>query len=107
MFASRLAFLEKESFETELRDLLHEAPRFLIIGYPLTDQGLHALRDMDHLSFSAHPEGQVKARMKLAPGALTAGLPTDSLHRDEAAQEKGLIVKDLGEAGTSPPFGIG
>jgi hypothetical protein len=62
---------------------------------------------MDHLSFSTHPEGQVKAGMKLAPGALAAGFSTGSLHRDEAAQEKGLIVKDLGEAGASPPFGIG
>ena len=106
-FSSRLAFLEKESLETELRDLLHEVPSFLIIGYPLTDQGLHALRDMDHLSFSAHPEGQVKAGMKFAPGALAAGFSADSFHRDEAAQEKGFLVKDLGEAGTSPPFGIG
>jgi hypothetical protein len=62
---------------------------------------------MDHLSFSAHPEGQVKAGMKLAPGALAAGLSAGSLHHDEAAQDKGFLVKDLGEAGASPPFGIG
>jgi hypothetical protein len=101
-----LVFLEKESFETELRDLLHQVPSFHIIGNPLTDRLLHGLRDMDHLSLSAHPEGQVKAGMKLAPGALAAGLSAGSLHRDEAAEDKGLFVKDLGEAGASPPFWI-
>jgi len=62
---------------------------------------------MDHLSFSAHPEGQVKAGMKFTPGALAAGLPTSPLHGDEAAAEEGLFVKDLGETGSSPTFGIG
>jgi hypothetical protein len=62
---------------------------------------------MDHLSLFSHPEGQIKARMKLAPGALAAGLPTGALHGDEAAAEEGLLVKDLGEAGPSPTFRIG
>jgi hypothetical protein len=105
--SSRLFFLEKESFQTELRDLLHQAPSFLVIGHPLTDRLLHGLRDMDHLSPSGHPEGQVKAGMKLAPGALAAGFSASPLHRDEAAEDKGLFVKDLGEAGTNPPFQIG
>ena len=100
-------FLDEESFETELRDLLHQLPSFLIIGNPLTDRLLHGLRDMDHLSFFSYPEGQVKARMKLAPGALTAGLPTGPLHGDEAAADEGLLVKDLGETGSSPTFRIG
>jgi hypothetical protein len=51
---------------------------------------------MDHLSFFSYPQGQIKARMKLASGALAAGLSTGSLHGDEAAAEEGLIVKDLG-----------
>ncbi len=106
-FSSQLFFFEKESFETELRDLLHEVPGLLVIGHPLTDRLFHGLRDMDHLSFFSHPEGQVKARMKLAPVALAAGLSAGSLHRDEAAQEKRLFMKDLGEAGASSPFRIG
>jgi hypothetical protein len=62
---------------------------------------------MDHLSLFSYPEGQIKARMKLAPGALAAGLSTGPLHSDEAAAEKRLLVEDLGQAGTSPSFWIG
>jgi hypothetical protein len=51
---------------------------------------------MDHLSLPSHPEGEIKTRMKLASGALAAGLSTGSLHADQAAAEEGLIVKDLG-----------
>jgi len=105
--SSRLFFLEEESFQTELRDLLHQAPSFLVIGNPLTDWLLHGLRDMDHLSLSVHPEGQVKAGMKLAPGALAARFSAGSLHRDQAAEDKGFFVKDLGKAGASSPFRIG
>jgi len=60
-------------------------PSFQIIGNPSTDWLLHGLRDMDHLSLSTHPQGQVKAGMKLASVALAAGLSAGSLHRDEAA----------------------
>jgi hypothetical protein len=45
--------------------------------------------------------------MKLAAVTLAAGLSAGSLHRDEAAQNKRVLVKDLGEAGASPPFRIG
>jgi hypothetical protein len=62
---------------------------------------------MDHLSLFSHPKGQIKARMKLAPGALAAGLPTGPLHGNQAAAEEGLFVKDLGETGSSPTFRIG
>jgi hypothetical protein len=62
---------------------------------------------MDHLSLFSYPEGQVKARMKLASGALAARLSTGALHRDEAAAEEGLIVEDLGEAGAGAAFRIG
>ena len=62
---------------------------------------------MDHLSFFSYPEGQIKAGMKLASGALAAGLSTGALHGNQAAAEKGLVVKDLGEAGPSPTFRIG
>jgi hypothetical protein len=62
---------------------------------------------MDHLSLFSHPESQVKARMKLASGALAAGLPTGALHGDQAAAEEGLLVKDLGETGSSPALRIG
>jgi hypothetical protein len=103
----RLFFLEEESFQTELRDLLHQAPSFLVIGNPLTDWLLHGLRDMDHLSLSAHPQGHVKAGMKFAPGALAARFSAGSLHRDQAAKDKGVFVKDLGETGASSPFRIG
>jgi hypothetical protein len=61
---------------------------------------------MDHLSFLAHPEGQIKTGMKLASGALAAGLPTSPLHGDEATTEKGLVVKNLGKSGPSPSFWI-
>jgi hypothetical protein len=62
---------------------------------------------MDHLSFFSHPEGQIKAGMKFASGALAAGFPTSPPHGDQAAAEEGLIVKDLGETGSSPTFRIG
>jgi hypothetical protein len=62
---------------------------------------------MDHLSFSSYPEGQVKARMKLAPGALAARLSTGALHGDEAPTEEGLFMKDLSEPGAGPSFWIG
>ena len=106
-FPSQLFFLDEESFQTELRDLLHQAPSFLIIGNPLTDRLLHGLRDMDHLPFFSYPESQIKAGMKLASGALAAGLPAGALHGDEAAAEEGLFVKDLGETGPGPTFWVG
>jgi hypothetical protein len=106
-FLSQLFFLDEESFQTELRDLLHQVPSFLIIGNPLTDRLFHALRDMDHLSLLSYSESQIKAWMKLTAVTFAAGLSAGSLHRDEAAQDKGLFVKDLGEAGASPPFWIG
>jgi hypothetical protein len=62
---------------------------------------------MDHLPFLSHPEGQIKAGMKLASDALAAWLPTGALHGDEAATEEGLIVKDLGETGPGPTFRVG
>jgi len=62
---------------------------------------------MDHLSLSAHPDGQVQARMKLAVGAFAARFSTGSFHRDEAAEDQGLLVKELGQAGARPSFGIG
>ena len=67
----------------------------------------HALRDVNHLSLFPYSESQIKAWMKLAAVTLAAGLSAGSLHRDEAAQDKGVLVKDLGEAGASPPFRIG
>ena len=106
-FPSQLFFLDEESFQAELRDLLHQVPSFLIIGNPLMDRLFHALRDMNHLSLSSYPESQIKAWIKFAAATLAAGLSAGSLHRDEAAQDKGLFVKDLGEAGASPPFRIG
>ncbi len=62
---------------------------------------------MNHLSLFSYPESQIKTGMKLASGALAAGLPTGPLHGHEAATEEGLFVKDLGEAGSSPTFRIG
>ena len=62
---------------------------------------------MDHLSLFSDSQGQIKAGMKLASGALAAGLSTGALHGDEAAAEEGLFVKDLGETGPSPTFRIG
>jgi len=61
---------------------------------------------MDHLSLFSYTESQIKAWMKFAPGAFAAGFATGALHGDEAAAEEGLIVKDLGEAGTSPSLWI-
>lgn len=106
-FLSQLFFLDEESLHRELRDLLHQVPSFLIIGNPLTDPRFHGLRDIDHLSLFSDSQGQIKAGMELASGALAAGLSAGSLHRDETAQDKGLFVKDLGEAGASPPFRVG
>jgi hypothetical protein len=62
---------------------------------------------MNHLSLFSYPESQIKAWMKFAAVTLAAGLSAGSLHRDKAAQDKGLFVKDLGEAGASPPLRIG
>jgi hypothetical protein len=61
---------------------------------------------MDHLSLPSHPEGKVKTRVKIASGALTAGLATDPLHGNEAATEERLFVKELGESGPCPSFWI-
>jgi len=61
---------------------------------------------MDHLTLPSHPEGKVKTRMKLASGALAARLTTSPLHGNQAATEERLFVKDLGQAGPSPPFWI-
>jgi hypothetical protein len=62
---------------------------------------------MDHLSFFSYPESQIKTWMEFTSGALAAGLPTGALHGDQATAEEGLFVKDLGEAGPGPTFGIG
>jgi hypothetical protein len=82
-------------------------PSFLIVGNPLTDRLFHGLRDMDHLSLFSDSKGQIKAGMKLASGALAAGLSASPLHGDEAAAEEGLVVKDLGEAGPGATFRVG
>jgi len=37
---------------------------------------------MDHLSFSPHPQGEIKAWVKLASGAFAAGLSTGAPHGD-------------------------
>jgi hypothetical protein len=62
---------------------------------------------MEHLSLSAHPQGKIKTWVEFASGAFAAGLPTGPLHADEATTEEGLLVKDLGEAGTGSSFWIG
>jgi hypothetical protein len=62
---------------------------------------------MDHLSLFSYSQGQIKTGMKLASGALAAGLPAGALHGDEATAEEGLIVKDLGETGPRPTFRVG
>jgi hypothetical protein len=62
---------------------------------------------MDHLSLFSYSQSQIKTWMKLAPGALAAGLSTGALHGHQAAAEKGLVVKDLGETGPSPTLRIG
>jgi hypothetical protein len=61
---------------------------------------------MDHLSLSSHPQGKIKTRVKFASAALAARLATGPLHGDQAATEERLLVKDLGQAGPSPPFWI-
>jgi len=81
-------------------------PSFLIIGDPLTDCLFHGLRDMEHLSLPSYPEGKVKTSVKLASGAFAARLTTSPLHGDDAATEERLLVKDLGQAGPSPPLWI-
>jgi hypothetical protein len=62
---------------------------------------------MDHLSFSPNPQGEIKARVKLAFCTLAAGLSTGPLHGDQAATEQRVFMNDLGEAGSSPAFRIG
>jgi hypothetical protein len=44
--------------------------------------------------------------VQLAPGAFAARLAADPVHGDEAAAQKGLLVEDLGKAGSDPPFGL-
>jgi len=61
---------------------------------------------MDHLSFSSHPEGHVKTRMKFASGTLAARLSAGALHGNQATAEEGLVVKDLGQAGPGPTLRI-
>jgi hypothetical protein len=61
---------------------------------------------MDHLSLASDPQGEVKAWVKLATGALATGLSAGPLHGDETATEEGVSMKDLGETGSSPSFGI-
>jgi hypothetical protein len=61
---------------------------------------------MDHLSLPSHSEGKVKTWVKLTSGALAARLATGPLHGDQAATEEMLLVKDLGESGSSPSFWI-
>lgn len=74
---------------------------------PLTNVLFHGVWDMDHLSLPFDPEGQVEAWMELTAGTLAAGLSAGPLHGNQTATEEGLFVKDLGETGTSPSFGIG
>ena len=60
-------------------------PSFLIVGYPLTDRLFHSVRDMDHLSFLAHPDGEIKARVKFASGAPATRFSAGPLHGDQTA----------------------
>jgi hypothetical protein len=70
-------------------------PSFLIIGDPLPDALLHSLRDMDHLSLLSHPDGEIKARVELASGALATRFSASPLHGDQTATQERLVVKDL------------
>jgi hypothetical protein len=62
---------------------------------------------MDHLSFSPHPQGEIKARVKFALGTLAAGLSTSPLHANEAATQERVFVNNLGQAGAGSAFRIG
>jgi hypothetical protein len=62
---------------------------------------------MDHLSFPPHPQGEIKAWVKLASGTLAAGLSTGPLHGDQTATEERMFVNDLREAGAGSAFRIG
>jgi hypothetical protein len=62
---------------------------------------------MDHLAFGIDLQGEIEAVVEFSLGAFTGGLATASGHRDEAADEKGILVKEFGEAGASQAFVLG
>jgi hypothetical protein len=62
---------------------------------------------MDHLSFSPHPQGEIKAGVELASGTLAAGLSTGPLHGDQAATEERVFMDNLGQAGAGTAFWVG
>jgi hypothetical protein len=87
-----------------LRDLFHEPPELLIGLHPLAHLGLQGLGDIDHLAFFSHPQGQIEAGMEFSLGAFTSGFAADAGHGDQGTDEKGFLVKELGQAGAGLAF---
>jgi hypothetical protein len=59
---------------------------------------------MDHLALGIHLQGKIEARVELTLVAFTSGLATAARHRDEAADEEGFLVKELGQTGAGQAF---
>jgi hypothetical protein len=54
---------------------------------------------MNHLALFSNPHRKIQAGMKVSLSAFTSGLATDPGHRDQRADEEGLLVEQLGQAG--------
>jgi len=59
---------------------------------------------MDHLAFFSHPQGEIETGMELSLGAFTSGFAADPGHGDQGANEEGLFMDKLGQAGSELAF---
>lgn len=62
---------------------------------------------MDHFATLSDADGQIEAGVGFASEALTSWLTTESMHGDEAATEKELIVEQFGKARSGDTFKAG
>jgi len=54
---------------------------------------------MNHLSLGSDPQREIETRVKLASAAFASGLATGAGHRDQRANQEGLFMEKLGQAG--------
>jgi len=62
---------------------------------------------MDHLPLRTDPQRKIETRVQLAAGAFASGFAADAGHGDQGAEEEGLFVEELNQAGAGLTFFCG
>jgi hypothetical protein len=62
---------------------------------------------MDHLPLPSCSDSEIEPRVKLAPCAFAPFFATESLHRNQASTEEGLLVEKFGKPRSGKPLRSG